>query len=140
MTSTPIKKILLVDDEDDIRLIAEISLRDVGGFDVLTASSGREGIEIAIAEQPDLILLDMMMPQLDGLQTLAELRRTESTDQIPVVFLTAKVQKQEIASYLAAGSQGVITKPFDPMRLPDQIRAVLRDCVPAQGAGEATDR
>lgn len=124
MARAPIKKVLVVDDDDDIRLIAEISLRDVGGFEVLTAASGRDGIEMAIGEMPDLILLDMMMPGMDGLRVLAELRSVESTKNIPVAFLTAKAQKQEIALYLASGGQAVITKPFDPMQLPDQVRRI----------------
>ncbi len=124
MAGDSIKKVLIVDDDDDIRLIAEISLRDVGGFEVLTAASGRDGIEMAIGEMPDLILLDMMMPGMDGLRVLAELRSSESTKHIPVAFLTAKAQKREIALYLASGGQAVITKPFDPMQLPDQVRRI----------------
>lgn len=127
MATTPIEKILVVDDEADIRLIAEISLRDVGGFEVTLAESGPEGIRLAGSEQPDLILLDMMMPQLDGMATLDILRADAATKDIPVIFLTAKVQRHEIATYLAAGAQGVITKPFDPMELPDEVRRIAAE-------------
>ena len=125
-------RVLLVDDEDDIRMIAEISLRDVGGFETLTAESGAEGIAAAIAEQPDVILLDMMMPHMDGMQTLQRLRADARTREIPVIFMTAKAQRAEMESYLAAGAVGVITKPFDPMRLASDVRRIVED---AAGAG-----
>lgn len=124
MATRPLKRILVVDDEADIRLIAEASLREVGGFEVSCAESGPEGIRLAGAERPDLILLDMMMPQLDGMATLEVLRSDRASRDIPVIFLTAKVQRHEIATYLAAGAQGVITKPFDPMQLPAEIRRI----------------
>ncbi len=127
MATTQIRKILVVDDEPDIRMIAEISLRDVGGFEVVCAESGPHGIQLARTERPDLILLDMMMPKLDGMATLEALRADPATQSIPVIFLTAKVQRNEIASYLAAGAQGVITKPFDPMGLPDEIRQITAE-------------
>ena len=124
-------RILLVDDEDDIRMIAEISLRDVGGFETLTAESGAEGIAAAIAEQPDLILLDMMMPHMDGLHTLQLLRADERTRAIPVIFMTAKTQRTELESYLTAGAVGVVTKPFDPMQLASDVRRIVEDAASA---------
>ena len=120
-------RILLVDDEDDIRMIAEISLRDVGGFETMTAESGAEGIATAIAEQPDLILLDMMMPHMDGMQTLERLRGEERTRKIPVIFMTARAQRTELETYVAAGAVGVVTKPFDPMQLANDVRRIVED-------------
>ena len=125
-------RILLVDDEDDIRMIAEINLRDVGGFETMTAESGAEGIATAIAEQPNLILLDMMMPHMDGMQTLERLREDERTRGIPVIFMTAKAQRTELERYVASGALGVITKPFDPMQLANEVRRIVED---AAGAG-----
>jgi len=118
-------KVLLIDDEDDIRKVAELSLRAVGKFETCVASGGREGMEIARAEGPDLILMDMMMPDLDGLGTLAELRRDPALAGIPVIFMTAKVQASEIEHYLSAGAIGVIKKPFDPMSLAGEVRRLL---------------
>ena len=117
------RRILLVDDEDDIRTIAEMSLGAVGGFEVVTASSGAAALEIAGRERFDGVLLDVMMPELDGPSTLARLRETGV--DVPVVFLTAKVQASDREALEAAGAAGVIAKPFDPMELPDQVRAIL---------------
>jgi CheY-like chemotaxis protein len=120
-----IAKVLLVDDEPNIRKIGELSLKKVGKWDVVLAASGSEGLELAARERPDLILLDVMMPGLDGPATLAELKSRPETADIPVIFMTAKVQKQEVERYLAAGAIGVIPKPFDPMSLPTQIREII---------------
>ena len=124
-------RILLVDDEDDIRMIAEISLRDVGGFATIAVESGAEAITSAIAESPDLILLDMMMPHMDGLQTLQRLRADARTREIPVIFMTARAQRAEIESYLSAGAVGIITKPFDPMQLASDVRRIVEDAAGA---------
>jgi len=121
-----VRRVLLVDDEDDIRRIGEISLVHVGGFEVSMASSGAEALELAVSERPDVILLDVMMPGLDGPSTLAALRADARTASIPVVFLTAKVQRQEVERYRSLGALGVIAKPFDPMALPEAVRALLR--------------
>ena len=120
-------KVLLVDDEADIRRIGELSLHSVGGWDVLLASSGDEGIEAARAHRPDLILMDMMMPEMDGMSALRQLRADPELASTPVVFMTAKVQRDEVARYLEAGAKGVVHKPFDPMTLPDEIRQILGD-------------
>lgn len=117
--------VLIVDDEDDIRTIGAISLEQVGGLSVVMAASGEDGLAAARAEQPDLILLDMMMPGLDGLGTLAELRADPDTSGIPVIFMTAKAQSADIPRYIEAGAIGVIPKPFDPMRLPDAVRTLV---------------
>jgi CheY-like chemotaxis protein len=116
-----IEKILLVDDEPNIQLIAQIGLEDRPDWRLVLASSGTEALEKIASEQPDLVLLDMMMPGMDGKTTLAKLREHPHGANLPVIFMTAKVQKDEIAGYLALGVAGVITKPFDPMTLSEEI-------------------
>ncbi len=120
-------KVLLVDDEADIRKVAQLSLTAIGKMTTVPASSARQAIEMAATEQPDLILMDMMMPGMDGLSALAELRASELLSKIPVVFFTAKVQQQEIEHYLRVGAIGVIEKPFDPLALPEQIRRIYAE-------------
>jgi CheY-like chemotaxis protein len=119
------RKILIVDDEDDIREVAQMSLEMVGGWEVLAARSGRQAIEIAAREQPDAILLDVMMPAMDGPTTLRHLRQDEATREIPVIFLTAKVQGRERRGFGDLDVHGVIAKPFDPIALPGQVSAAL---------------
>lgn len=120
-----IRKILLVDDEADIRKVANISLAKVGKFEVILAESGAEGLEKAAAEKPDLIILDMMMPEMDGLTTFSRLRENDSTKEIPVIFMTAKTQASEKQHYLDCGAIGVISKPFDPMTLSNEVKAIV---------------
>ncbi len=120
-----IAKIMMVDDEPHIRRIGELSLRGVGRWQVVLAGSGREAVELARREQPDVILLDVMMPGMDGPATLAELRDHDDTRFIPVIFLTAKAQRHEVERYRLLGAAGVLTKPFDPMTLPDEIRTIV---------------
>ena len=122
----PIEKVLLVDDDPRIRKIAQISLQGVGKWNVRAVSSGFEALEAAASERPDVILLDVMMPEMDGPTTLARLRENAELASIPVIFFTAKVQKQEVDSYLALGAAGIISKPFDPMKLPSEIVEILR--------------
>ena len=117
-----LERILYVEDEDDIRTVAGMALRAVGGFEVLACSSGAEALEQAPHAGADLLLLDGMMPGMDGPSTLAALRRVPATAAIPVVFMTAKVQAVEVAHYRSLGALGVIAKPFDPMTLPDELR------------------
>ncbi len=124
-----LKKVLIVDDEDDIRVIAEISLRNVGGLETVVASSGTDGISRARDEQPDLILLDVMMPGMDGMQTLEQLRADETTASIPVIFMTARVQKHESDAYLDLGAIGVLAKPFNPMELAGDVREIFEAAV-----------
>ncbi|MFZ4584380.1 MAG: response regulator [Acidimicrobiia bacterium] len=119
-----IAKVLLVDDDPDIRMLGQLCLQRVGGWDVTAVASGDEAIVAAAQDLPDLIVLDMMMPGRDGLSTLGALRRQPATAQIPVVFMTAKVQRAEVEAYLACGAQGVVTKPFDPMTLPAELTAL----------------
>lgn len=119
------KRILIIDDEQDIQAVAKLTLETVGGWTVTTASSGSEGVAIAVAEQPNLILLDVMMPDMDGIATLRRLQATPETQAIPVIFMTAKAQAAEQRRFSELGVIGIITKPFKAMQLPAQIAAVL---------------
>jgi CheY-like chemotaxis protein len=119
------KHILLIDDEADIREVAGISLEAVGGWRVSTASGGQEGIAKAIAEKPDAILCDVMMPDIDGPTTFARLQENPATTGIPVVLLTARVQLADRLRFGQLGVAGVLSKPFDPMTLSDQVDALL---------------
>jgi CheY-like chemotaxis protein len=117
--------VLIVDDEEDIRELARISLERVGGLQVIAASSGEQGLELAAAEQPDAILLDAMMPGIDGPATLERLKADPNTAGIPVVFLTGSVQEAERDRFMGLGALGLLPKPFDPMKLADELRACL---------------
>lgn len=117
-------RILHVEDEPDIQAVAKLALEVVGGFTVRQCSSGQEALATVDAFQPELILLDVMMPGMDGPSTLQALRRMPEAAGIPVVFMTAKVQPQEVAEFKALGALDVIAKPFDPMTLSDQVRQV----------------
>jgi CheY-like chemotaxis protein len=119
------KRILIIDDEDDIREIAQLSLEAVRDWQVLTARSGKEGLTRAGVERPDAILLDVMMPDLDGPATLQQLRANPTTRSIPVIFLTAKVQSADRRRFANLGVQAVISKPFDPLRLAEQVSMAL---------------
>jgi len=118
-------KVLIIDDEEDTRSIASMSLSILGGLDVVEAESGKDGISKAEEEQPDVILLDMMMPIMDGSQTLVALGENAKTKNIPVIFLTAKAMSSEIEKLKRMGAVGVLTKPFDPTILASQIKAIL---------------
>lgn len=120
-------KILIADDEDDIRTIARLSLVRVGKMEVVEATNGAEAVSRACSERPDAILLDVMMPGMDGPATLQALRADEATAGIPVLFLTAKAMSSEIERLRALGAVAVLTKPFDPMKLPSQVAAALKD-------------
>ncbi|HEY4219542.1 MAG TPA: response regulator [Gemmatimonadaceae bacterium] len=119
------KTLLVIDDDDDIREIAQLALQLGASWTVLTAASGPAGVEAATAAPPDAILLDVMMPGVDGPATFELLRRGERTRAIPVVFLTAKSRPAERERLLALGVSGVLAKPFDPMTLSDQVAALL---------------
>lgn len=119
------KRVLLVDDEDDIREVAGMSLETVAGWSILAARSGREGLKIAAEQKPDVILLDVMMPDMDGPSTFKNLQENDSTKSIPVIFLTAKAQTREQRGFRELGAQGVISKPFDPLTLADQVAEIL---------------
>jgi CheY-like chemotaxis protein len=119
------RTVLVVEDEGDIRELVPVSLERRGGFRVLTAESGQVALRIAVEERPDAILLDVMMPGLDGPATLGRLRETPETAGIPVVFLTAKVQSGDRRRLMDLGAEGLIPKPFDPIALPGQLAAAL---------------
>lgn len=121
-------KILYVEDEHDIQVIAQMALETVGGFEVTICGSGMEALQTAAGFAPDIILLDVMMPGMDGIQTYQALRRMPECAATPVVFMTAKVQANEVRHYLDLGAAGVIPKPFDPMTLADDVHAILSNC------------
>jgi two-component system OmpR family response regulator len=121
---TTLAKIMMVEDEPDIQAIARIALETVGGFTVEICSSGREALEKAPVYRPELILMDVMMPGMDGPSTLKEMRARPDTKAIPVIFMTAKVQPQEVANFKMIGALGVIPKPFDPMTLAATVRSI----------------
>ena len=119
-------KVLIIDDDDDIRLIAGLSLGRVGGMEVIDASGGVEGVRKARDEHPDVILLDMMMPTMDGAETLKALRSQPATALTPVIFLTCKAVGAEVERMKALGAAGVLIKPFDPRTLSSDVRALMK--------------
>ena len=118
----PLRRILLVDDQRVMRSIAELSLGKLGGFIVRICASGEEALETAVEFAPDLLMLDVNMPQLNGVQTLEQLRALGIT--APVVFFTVKVEAPDIERFNGLGALGVIAKPFDPLKLPAQLKAL----------------
>ena len=116
--------ILMVEDEPDIQTVARLALETVGAFSVQICGSGREAIDKAPHLQPDLILLDVMMPGMDGPTTLKELKKIQALENTPIIFMSAKVQPQEILEYKALGAIDVIAKPFDPLHLSDHVREI----------------
>ena len=119
------KLILIIDDEDDIREIAQVSLELMAGFQVITASFGKEGIDKALTEQPDAILLDVMLPDMDGIAIFHELQANPKTAQIPIIFLTAKVQPHDQIEFAELAVKAVISKPFKPTSLAQQLKTIL---------------
>jgi CheY-like chemotaxis protein len=119
------KKILVIEDEDGLREITQFSLEAAAGWDVSTAVSGSEGLIKAEAEQPDAILLDVMMPDMDGTETFRQLQSNPATRSIPTIFLTAKARGSEQQALIDLGVLGLITKPIKPQELVDQIREIL---------------
>jgi two-component system OmpR family response regulator len=118
----PLKRIMLVEDDPDIQLITRLSLEVGGGYEVRVCASGTEAVQTAAAYAPDLILLDMMMPGMDGLATMDALRAQPETVATPMVFFTANTQHQVKLDLLRRGALGVIVKPVEPNHLVDQIR------------------
>lgn len=118
-------KILYVEDEEDIVAIAQVALEDIGGFTVKYCASWKDVLN-AVSEkfQPDMILLDVMVPGMDGPTILAELRKRPGFEKIPAIFMTAKVQSDEIEKYKQMGVVDIITKPFDPMKLSDKLNQI----------------
>ena len=127
MPGTILKRVLFVEDDPDIQTVARLALEAIGGFTVLGCSSGIEALKRVEAFAPDLILLDMALPGMDGLETLRALRllpRIGGIAAVPVVFMTASAQAQDVSEYRAAGAVDVIAKPFDPMTLPATVRSI----------------
>jgi CheY-like chemotaxis protein len=118
-------RVLIIDDEDDIREVAALSLETVAGWQVMTANSGAQGLARAIEHQPDAILLDVMMPGMDGPTTFRELRKNPATQKIPVLLLTAKVQSTDQRRFADLGVEAILLKPFDPLTLSSQIAGAL---------------
>lgn len=118
------KKILVIDDEDDIRQLIQTCLEIMGGWQVLTARSGKEGLLYALNERPDAILLDVMMPDEDGLTTLQKLQNHPTISNIPVLLLTARGRFVD-REFTQLGAKAVLNKPFNPLKIADQIAAVL---------------
>ena len=119
------KRILVIDDDEDIQDVALVALEVVGGWEVITASSGSEGLSLAVTEQPDAILLDVMMPDLDGIATLKQLKANPTTQPIPVILLTAKVQSSDHDRFTQLDIIAIIAKPFKTMLLADQVAEIL---------------
>ena len=119
------KSILIIDDDLSILQVAKLSLKRGAGWTVVTANSGEAGIALAESEQPDAILLDMMMPGMDGLTTLEKLVASPQANHIPVIFLTAKTQASDRQQLYAAGAKGLIAKPFEPDDLAPKVEAFL---------------
>ena len=124
MNDTKITNILYVEDEPDIQAVAQIALEAVGGFTLKICSDGLSALEEAADFAPDLLLLDVMMPGMDGPTTLIELRKIPALSQTPAIFMTAKVQSHEVEELINLGAIAVIAKPFDPMTLSSQIMEI----------------
>lgn len=119
-----LERILYAEDEQDIQEVACMALEAVGGFTLKACNTGLEAVQAAANFKPDLILLDVMMPVMDGPTALQEIRKIPGMESIPAIFMTAKVQPQEVATYKAMGALNVIPKPFDPMELSATIQSV----------------
>jgi two-component system OmpR family response regulator len=126
MVDRPLRRILHVEDEADIRTIAKLTLEAIGGFEVESCESGPDAIARMATFKPDLLLLDVMMPGMDGPMTLSELRKLPEGAATPAVFMTAKAQSHEIAKFCELGAIDVVTKPFDPQTLCDHLKEIWR--------------
>jgi two-component system OmpR family response regulator len=119
-----LRRILLVEDDPDVQVVVTMALESIGGFSVLPCSSGTEALARFGEFAPDLVLIDVMMPGLDGPATLEHLRRLPGAAATPMVFMTARVQAHEVARYRELGAADVIAKPFDPMTLSDTVQSI----------------
>ncbi len=122
--SASLRRIMYIEDDPDIQAIARLALEEVGGFEVAICGSGGEALRRLRDFRPDLILLDVMLPGMDGLSTLTLLRQNMGDALAPVVFITARLQAPEMAAYRRAGALGIIAKPFDPVTLPEQLARI----------------
>lgn len=121
----PEKRILVIDDEINLCIVIQACLKNLGGWETLTALSGKEGLAIVQTQKFDAILLDVMMPDMDGLTLFGKLQNDSKTQAIPVILLTAKVQSTDFAQFAQLGVAGVIAKPFDPLTLAEQVASTL---------------
>lgn len=121
------KRVLIIDDEQGIRETTQVCLEITGDWEVFTASSGKEGLVLAASEKPDVILLDVMMPDMDGLTTLKKIQSDSEIQHIPVVFLTAKAQPAEQRQFSQLKLAALITKPYDPFTLSDQLIKIISE-------------
>lgn len=119
------KSILIIDDEEDVKAIAQLGLEMAANWHVITASSGKEGLNLAETTQPEVILLDLMMPDWDGKETLKQLKANQNTANIPVILMTAKTQSAIASELNRLEIIGIITKPFRPLQLPEKISEIL---------------
>lgn len=119
------KRVLVIDDEDDMREVVQASLEIMAGLEVMVAGSSREGLVKAEVEQPDAILLDVMMPDMDGIAVFKQLQENPATQHIPIIFLTAKVQISDQQRFASLGIKAMIAKPFKPAKLAEQVLVVL---------------
>ncbi len=116
---------MIIDDEEDVKEIAQMGLEMAANWNVITASSGKEGLSLAQSNQPEVILLDLMMPDWDGKETLKQLKANQNTANIPVILMTAKTQSAIAPDLTELDLVGIITKPFRPLQLPEQINQIL---------------
>ncbi|MGD9954278.1 MAG: response regulator [Burkholderiales bacterium] len=133
MTAKPFQRILHVDDQPDIRGIVKLALGKIGGFEVLSCVSGDEALASAPGFGPELLLIDMSMPGMDGMDLLLRLR--EAGIGAPAVFFTAKIQANDLERYRAAGAIGTVSKPFDPLKLGRQLAALWDENGPGRASG-----
>lgn len=119
-----LKRIMHIEDDPSIQQVTKIALEAVGGFEVRTCSSGAEALEQYSQFAPQLLLMDVMMPEMDGPETLQQLQKNYDLSSVPVIFMTAKVQSKEVQSYIDLGAADVVVKPFDPMTLSEHIEAI----------------
>ncbi len=127
MTGEPeLTRLLYVDDDPDIRFVVDMALREIGGFELCLCASGAEALARFPDFRPQMLLVDVMMPEMDGPQTLTNLRALPGGGELPAVFVTAKVQPQDLAEYRRIGIDEVIAKPFDPLALSERVRGIWR--------------
>jgi len=119
-----LNKILCVEDEADIQIVAKLALESVGNFTVHMCSSGSDALVDLPSFDPEIILLDVMMPGMDGPDSFKAIRQLAGYENVPIIFMTAKVMEKDREYYRSLGAAGIIAKPFDPMALPDQIREI----------------
>ena len=128
MPDRELTKILYVEDEPDIAQVAQLALETVGGFTLEICENGQIALDKGPAFKPDLVLMDVMMPEMDGPTALKEMQKMPEFEGVPVIFMTAKVQPSEIEEYKTLGAVDVIPKPFDPMALAEQVKEVWAGC------------